>query len=127
MTGFDAIEKTKEVLDNGSLSITGGIYQFSKPLDFDDEEYIEINVLGVPEMILQKANVNINIFVKDIMVGTPHNKRLRELTNEVKALFPVSESGENIHLFVFSTNISKDIDTGRHYSNLRLEVMMLNN
>ena len=126
MTGFDAIRKVKTELDNAELSLTGGIYQFSKPIDVEEDEFIEINVLTVPEAILQIANVNVNIYVKDIVVGTPDNGRLETLLNEVKAVFPVSRGDENIHIFPGDTAIITDIDNNRHYVNLKLQVDMLN-
>jgi len=122
MTGFDAIKKVKTELDSAELSLTGGIYQFSKPIDVEEDEFIEINALTVPEAILQIANVNVNIYVKDIVVGT----RLETLLNEVKAVFPVSRSDENIHIFLGDTAIIVDVDNNRHYVNLRLQVNMLN-
>jgi tricorn protease-like protein len=126
MTGFDAIKKVKTELDSAELSLTGGIYQFSKPIDVEEDEFIEINALTVPEAILQIANVNVNIYVKDIVVGTPDNGRLETLLNEVKAVFPVSRSDENIHIFPGDTAIIVDVDNNRHYVNLRLQVNMLN-
>jgi len=126
MTGFDAIKKVKTELDSAELSLTGGIYQFSKPIDVEEDEFIEINALTVPEAILQIANVNVNIYVKDIVVGTPDNGRLETLLNEVKAVFPVSRSDENIHIFLGDTAIIVDVDNNRHYVNLRLQVNMLN-
>lgn len=126
MTGFDAIKKVKTELDGAELSLTGGIYQFSKPIDVEEDEFIEINVLAVPEAVLQIANVNVNIYVKDIVVGTPDNERLETLLNEIKAVFPVSKGDENIHIFPGDTAIIVDVDNNRHYVNLKLQVNMLN-
>jgi hypothetical protein len=127
MTGFDAIKKVKTELDSAELSLTGGIYQFSKPIDVEEDEFIEINVLAIPNVILQLANVNVNIFVKDIVVGTPNNGRLKQLVNEIIQILPVSRSNEDIHIFLGDTAIIPDIENNRHYVNLQLQVVMLNN
>ena len=126
MNGFDAIHKVKNELDSMELSLSGGIYQFSKPLDNEDEEYIEINVLAVPQATLQLANVNVNIFVKDIVTGTPDNGRLETLHNEIESNLPVTKGSENIHVFWNGMSILPDIDNSRHYVNMRLIVVMLN-
>jgi len=126
MTGFDAIEEVKEVLENTPLSMSGGIYQFSKPLNKEDDEFIEINSLALPETILQNCNVNANIYVNDIVVGTPNNGRLKALTKEVNTAFPYLSSDGNIDISVRDTDIIPDIDNSRHYVNMRLQVMMLN-
>ena len=126
MTGFDAIGKVKDELDRAGLTLKGGIYQFSKPVNKEDSEYIEINCLALSDEILQKANVNVNIYVKDIVVGTPDNGRLKELTDEIIGVFPISKPDENIHLFLNDTDIVTDIDNSQHYVNLRLRVIMLN-
>lgn len=126
MTGFDAIEEVKTVLENTPLSLSGGIYQFSKPLNKEEDEFIEINSLALPETILQNCNVNANIYVNDIVVGTPDNGRMKALTKEVKAAFPYLSSDGNIDISVRDTDIIPDIDNSRHYVNVRLQVMMLN-
>lgn len=126
MTGFEAIEKVKQELDKAELSLTGGIYQFSKPLTKTEDEFIEINALPLAEDILQKANVNVNLFVRDVYESTPDNKRLKELASEVLAILPITRSEENIHIFLQDSGVFSDIDNNRHYVNLRLRVIMLN-
>jgi hypothetical protein len=126
MNGFDAIRKVKTELDNMDLSLTGGIYQFSKPVDNDDDEYVEINVLAIPQATLQIANVNVNIYVKDVVVGTPDNGRLETLHNEIESNLPITRGSENIHVFWNGMSILPDIDNNRHYVNMRLLVILLN-
>lgn len=126
MTGFDAIEYVFDKLELMSLSLDGGIYQFSKPVNIEETEFIVVNTLAVADGILQKANVNINIFVQDVVPGTPNNGRLKTIMNEVLSQFPFAESGSDIQAFRKDTDIISDSEFNRHFVNVRLEVMMLN-
>ena len=126
MTGFDAIHKVKNELDAMDIELSGGIYEFSKPLDNNEDEYIEINVLALPEAVLQLANVNVNIYVKDIVVGTPDNGRLEKIHDDINSNLPISRPSDNIHIFWNGMSILADTDNSRHYVNMRLLVVMLN-
>lgn len=127
MTGFDAIGKVYTELKGAGLSVGDFIYQFSKPANIDPDEFIVLNTLPVPDTELQLTYVNCNIFVKDIYPGVPGNGRLKEITDEVLDVFPVSRPGEDIHVFLSDTSVFDDPDSDRFYVNIRLKVMMLNN
>lgn len=127
MTGFNAVEKVYTELKGLGLPLKGGIYQYVKPVNIEDEEFIVLNVLVVPEAILQVAYVNLNLFVQDIEPGTPNNDRLQMITDEIIHLFPFGKSGEDIQVFLESTNLFSEGDFNRHYVNIRLKVIMLNN
>jgi len=127
MTGFDAVNKVYDELSLLTLSLQGGIYQFAKPATIEEPEFIVINVLPVPETVLQKTHVNLNIFVQDVAPGTPDNGRLSELLNEVYSQFPFGKAGDDIQVFKERTAIIEDGDYERHYVNVRLTVLSLNN
>jgi hypothetical protein len=127
MTGFNAVEKVYAGLKGLGLPLKGGIYQYTKPVNIEDEEFIVINSLVVPEAILQVAHVNVNLFVRDIEPGTPDNDRLQTLTDEILHTFPFAVSGEDIQVFKDSTSLFEDGDYNRHYVNIRFKVIMLNN
>ena len=126
MTGFDAVNKVFDELSLLNLSLQGGIYRFAKPATIEEPEFIVINVLPVPETILQKTHVNLNIFVQDVAPGTPDNGRLSELLNEVYTQFPFAKAGDDIQVFKERTAIIDDGDYERHYVNVRLTVLSLN-
>lgn len=127
MTGFDAVNKVYEELSLLTLSLQGGIYRFAKPATIEEPEFIVINVLPVPETVLQKTHVNLNIFVQDVLPGIPDNGRLSKLFDEVYSQFPFGKAGDDIQVFKERTAIIEDGEYERHYVNVRLTVLSLNN
>lgn len=134
MTGFPAVNRIVEVLNLATvgdiispakLSISGGIYPWTKPERQDDDEFIVVNSLRTEDAVLQIVPVNVNVFVKDIEPGTPNNGRLEELAEIVLSLFPDSDITNGIYADNHFTDIIPDSDKDRHYVNIRLKVKML--
>ncbi len=127
MTGLDALDYLKEKFDNMIIpDLSGGIYLLSKPARVDEPNFIVLNALPVTESILQKAQVNANIFVDDIEPGTPDNGKMKRITNTILADFPFAESGSDIQAYLLDTATYPDSDNNRHFVNVRMEIMMLN-
>jgi len=127
MTGFDAVNRVYLDLKGLDLSLEGGIYQFSKPLRIQEDEFIVINTLPVLETALQVAHVNVNVFVRDIEPGTPNNGRLETLKDEIYELYPFGDVTKEIQVFKDRTAILPEGEQERHFVNLLFKVVMLNN
>lgn len=128
MTGFDAITKVYDELTGAGISVESeNIFQFAKPPRVTPDEFIVLNTLPVADAILQQVFVNCNVYVRDIDVGVPDNFRLEQIGNEVLSLLPISREDEDIHVFLDYSDIIADPENERHYFNIRLEVIMLNN
>lgn len=126
MTGFDAVDRVYRDLIGLELSLEGGIYQLTKPMRIEEDEFIVINSLPVFETELQIAHVNVNVFVRDVEPGTPNNDRLKTLVDQINELYPFGAVGQDIQVFKDRTAIIADDDYERHYVNILLKVIMLN-
>ncbi len=122
MTDKHAIQAVYNQIKGLSLGLN--LYKHSSPEDCPDE-YIVINTLPIGSGIIQKCIVNVNIHIKDIEPGKADTVRLDQLTEIVVNHFEEAVS-ENIYMYYQQQKTFAESALKKHYSNIRIEVIMLN-
>ena len=106
---------------------THPVYKYSRPSSCKAPVYYVINSLGADGGMLQTCVVNVNAYCEDVEPGTPDIETLSVLTRLVIAtLNESSDQTQNIQCIVKGDNLFEGEQLENHYSNVRLEVKMLN-
>lgn len=117
MTVFNAIDTVYNALKSEGLNV----YKLRKPQG--DNECIVINALPLTGSILRRCYVNVNVYVKDLIVpnqgSLPNTSRLKSLGEEFQPLLTKIIT-KNAHLYLDSDGVERDEQTGFHYINFRL-------
>jgi hypothetical protein len=93
-------------------------------------ERLVVNSLPITGDILQRCYVNVNWFVPDIKMqgemSVPNTKRLEETEAALVNLFENHVNSGDIHLYIESVGIEKNLLFDEHFINLRLKVNLKN-
>jgi len=119
---FDATEMLYKALNIPELTnvISGELCNGGRPLNSQKEDIV-VNTITITTMTKpQLATSNINIHVKDIEVGKPNTKRLKDISRIVRKVF---ESNQFIGKSVYISDLGmlQESERKEHYVNLRIQ------
>lgn len=131
---IDIIYKRLKITDllkplNGGIN--GGMYKMIRPINSKYEDVV-INCLPVSNDMIQKATVNVNIYVPDIKAkfqgdeqSLPDMLRLEQLTQMAISLL------SDVHFPSYfyeieSQKIFQEVEINQHFSNLRIQFKKIN-
>lgn len=127
-TTFDLVDIIWTALNASDLKnqITGGIYKYQRPLNSKNEDVV-INSLPVTNDQLQKAIINVNIHVPNLVIDIngaqdstqPDGARLKEL-GELAIAALDDKNGYRYNHSVQQQNIIQDTDD--FFNNIRLQI-----
>lgn len=97
-TDIDIKDTLKQWIDDSGLAamITGSVYKDKRPLNSQVEDAIIAVIARDADSQIQRATVNVNIYVPDKRRGqeaVEDSKRLRALTREAAGLFEYANFG----------------------------------
>lgn len=132
-TTLDLVDVTWDRLNSSSLktAITGKIYKYRRPVNSNVEDVV-INSLPVTNEQLQRAVVNVNVFVPDVTISVngnqdkvPNHVRLKQLaqtaTSELNDRLIGDYSWE-----VQQQTVLEDEESQQHFVNIRLQFYISN-
>lgn len=94
----------------------------------EEESFIVVNTLSLPNDVLQKSVINVNIHTKDIQ-GYVNNAFLNSEKKKIIEAFeehkPTNEDYLDFH-FQAESGIFQEPEINEHYVNLRFEYYLLN-
>lgn len=95
-----------------------------------DGERLVVNSLPVTGYILQRCYVNVNGFVPDIQVSgsspVPNTKRLEAVETLLRDFFEAHVNSGEIHIYVESIGLERNMALDEHYVNVKLKVNLIN-
>jgi hypothetical protein len=101
------------------------VFKWAKPTKEKLSEYIVINALPVTAGVMQFVRVNVNFFAADLYAGVPDTERLEAVTADLMTdLEQIDDTG--IYVDFESQEYIREASTGFHFSNIRLNVKMIN-
>lgn len=134
MTSVDIIDVVASRIKGSDLDVstTGEVYKGNRPLNSVEEDIV-VNALPVTGEQLQRAVVNVNIFVKNVqlMIGGNHDStqpdfpRLRLLATKAWAVLKDSWALD-YNFDVQQEQLIQDPDSGQWYLNFRLDFHNIN-
>ena len=101
------------------------VFKWLKPTTLKLSEYITVNALPVSAGVMQFVRVNVNFFCADRYTGVPDTERLEEVTADLLDQLEQVD-GDDILIDFESQEYIRDFQTGYHFSNIRLNVKMIN-
>lgn len=129
-TTLDAVDIVYGVLKDSSLTITGGIHKYAKPISSNLEDVV-VNSITMNNEQLQEGVLVVNIHVPDkqIKVGTTtqsmiDTKRMLSVSKEVLSVLNEVWK-DDWHFVVQQQNLIES--TGEHFNSIRLEFYFENN
>lgn len=119
---FDATEMLFKALNIPEITnaISGELCNGGRPLNSQKEDIV-VNTITITTITKpQLATSNINIHVKDIEVGKPNTKRLKDISRIVRKVF---ESNQFIGKSVYISDLGmlQESERKEHYVNLRIQ------
>ncbi|WP_313374331.1 hypothetical protein [Chishuiella sp.] len=119
---FDATEMLFKALNVPEVTnaISGELCNGGRPLNSQKEDIV-VNTITITTIYKpQLATSNINIHVKDIEVGKPNIKRLKDISRIVRKAF---ESNQFIGKSVYISDLGmlQESERKEHYVNLRIQ------
>jgi hypothetical protein len=111
--------------DSGATHDVDRVFKWLKPAKEKLSEYIVINALPVTSGVLQLVRVNVNFFCKDAYDGVPDTERLEAVTADLLTDLEQVD-GDDIMIDFESQEYIREPQTGFHFSNIRLNVKMIN-
>jgi len=113
------------------IAANGGLYKMQSPFDSNKEDIV-INCLPVTNEQIQKATVNVNIYVPDLKVRisgkqqtVPDIERLQFLAAKaVQKLESIYYAGYSIE--VSHQGLLKEEAVNQHFVNIRIEFRFIN-
>ncbi|WP_333661593.1 hypothetical protein [Chishuiella changwenlii] len=119
---FDATEILFKALNIPEVlnSINGKLYNVGRPLNSQKEDIV-VNTITITTISKpQLATSNINIHVKDIEIGNPNTKRLKEISRIVRKVFESNQFfGKSV--YISDLGILQEQEQKEHYVNLRIQ------
>lgn len=132
ITTLDIIDIIYAKLKGSDLetAITGSIHKLIRPVGSEVEDIV-INCLPASNDQLQKATVNVNIYVKDeyLKIGSnqymPHYTRLNELAE--MAIAQLKNVNEDMYFYdITNQAVMQEREVNQHYVNVRIEFKYIN-
>ncbi|GGF00131.1 hypothetical protein SAMN05443634_105158 [Chishuiella changwenlii] len=119
---FDATEMLYKALDIPEVTnaISGELCNGGRPLNSQKEDIVVNTITITTSFKPQLATSNINIHVKDIEVGNPNTKRLKEISRIVRKVFESNQFlGKSV--YISDLGILQEQEQKEHYINLRIQ------
>lgn len=119
---FDATEMLFKALNIPEVTnaISGELCNSGRPLNSQKEDIV-VNTITITTITKpQLATSNINIHVKDIEVGKPNTKRLKDISRAVRKVFEEHQFiGKSV--YISDLGIIQEQNGKEHYVNLRIQ------